>query len=223
MQPTDRFDLFRGHEPRIGVIYGTGPSLTPEIIEQTSHLRRFGANLTYRLGVDVVLGCNSQFWDHYYDDSLQYDCQRWTTRPIAKQGVWPEVSYIEERWEDGLSTDLAYICAHHGSGPQVVNLAMHYGCKVMLLVGWDMRYPGKVSDREYTGNRHYFGEYPKELQHWPRTGPNGELSGLIREMETINPSDYSIEIYNCTPGSAMKCFPFRSLSGYLSDSGLSKV
>jgi hypothetical protein len=88
----------------------------------------------------------------------------------------------------------------------MVNLALHYGAKVMLLVGWDMRY----SER-----RHYFGEYPEPLRHFPKTGPSGELTGLIREMETIKPEDYGIEIINCTPDSAMTCFPSLSLSDAL--------
>lgn len=172
-----------------------------------SHLRKFGANLTYRLGVDVALGCNHQFWRHYESDAARYvNVARWTTRPELR-GVYPWLRYIEERWEPGLSTDRRYICAHHGSGPQVLNLALHYGCEVMLLIGWDMRFSGKVDNRTYQAPRHYFGEYPEPLQHWPRTGPNGEMTGLIREMETIDPADYGIEIVNCTPGSALRHFP----------------
>ncbi len=190
------FDLFEVDEPRIGVVIGTGPSLTNEQLKKVSHLRRFGANRAFEFDIDVVHGCNYQFWDYYWPRVKDYKCQKWTTRPEL-EGKYEGLNYIEERWEPGLSTDKNYICAHHGTGPQVLNLALHYGCEKIILIGWDMR---------YLERRHYFGEYPSALQHWPRTGPRGEFTGLIKEMETIRPEDYGIEIINCTPGSAMTCF-----------------
>lgn len=203
----------RIYEGETAAIIGTGPSLTDSQLEQVSHLRKFGVNNAFRLGLDVHLACNWQWWDRYWPEISDYDCYKWTPRLASAENYG--LNYIEERWEDGLSTDPSYICAHHGSGPQIVNLALHYGIKKMILIGWDMRYPGKVNNRQYTGKRHYFGEYEKELQHWPRTGPNGELAGLIKEMETIYPEDYGIEIINCTPGSAMTCFPMGELSDHI--------
>jgi hypothetical protein len=125
--------------------------------------------------------------------------------------MYPGLQYIREEWMPGLSTDKNYIAAHHGTGPQVVNLALHYGCKVMILIGWDMRFPGKINRRTFTGKRHFFGEDALTEKHWPMTGPNGECDGLIAEMATIDPADYDIEIINCTPESAMRCFPMMSL------------
>ena len=74
-----------------------------------------------------------------------------------------------------------------------------------------MRFNGKRGQRDYE-RRRYLGEDPLTENHWPRTGENGELSGLIIEMETIKPEDYGIEIINCTPGSSMKCFPMGDLN-----------
>lgn len=200
--------MFQPGESRIGVVIGTGPSLTAEQVAHAKQFRTFGVNKAFEFDVDVLVGCNTQFWNYYWKDVQGLRCHKWTTRPEL-EGVYPGLSYIQERWEDGLSTDPAYICAHHGSGPQAVNMALHYGCDTILLIGWDMRHQGK---------RHYFdnGEYPEPLQHFTRNlGPNGELVGLIAEMETIDPKDYGIEIYNCTPGSALTCFPSRSISEFL--------
>lgn len=204
------FDLFTDAELRLGIILGTGPSLTPDVIEKIKPYRRFGANRSFQYNCDVIAGCNHQFWHHYWPQIKGLPCHKWTTRPELK-GQYPGLQYIEERWIDGLSTDNRYIAAHHGTGPQVVNLALHYGCKIMILVGWDMRFPGKVDRRRYTEPRHFFGEDPLTSNHWPMTGTNGELTGLIKEMETIKPEDYGIEIINCTPDSAMTCFPMMDL------------
>ncbi|MFV1983008.1 MAG: hypothetical protein ACC657_05645 [Thiohalomonadales bacterium] len=213
MHTKNRFKLFSENEPRIGIIIGTGFSLTIEQIQQVRHLKLFGINKAYQFDVDVMLACNSEFWDHYWFDIAKYKCHKWTPRLNSAKKY--NLNYIEEVWQEGLSTNNNFIHAHHGSGPQILNIALHYGVTKMALIGWDMRYPGKISDRQYEEKRHYFGEYPKELQHWPRTSENGNLSGLIREVETIKPHDYGIEIINCTKDSALTCFPYQSLSEFL--------
>ena len=198
------------------IICGTGPSVTEHVIDLCNKakaegkVRLFGINLSYQyFDVDVMNACNYQFYDYYYprDEKLRNGkFDKWTTRPELK-GKYPTVEYIEEIWIPGFSTDPSKISAHHGSSAQAMNLALHYGIKRQLLIGFDMRHKDK---------RHYFGEYPEPMRHITRNlGPDGELIGLIKEMETIKPEDYDIEIINCTPGSAMTCFPMGRLEDYL--------
>ena len=188
-------------------VIGTGPSVTPEVIRLVNSVKGkillCGANNSiFDFDLDVHHACNFQWQDEYAEQVKDYPCDKWTTRPESAK-KYPWLKYIEERWIPGISTDHNYIAAHHGTGPQVLNLAYHYGCRRFFLVGWDMRHRRK---------RHYFGEYPPPLLHYTRNlGPDGELIGLIKEMETINPSDYGIEIYNCTPDSALTHFPFMDL------------
>ena len=219
MHSRNRFKLFSETEAKIGFIVGTGPSLTEIVLEQIKPYRKFGVNNAYQVcDLDVHLACNIEWWDTYHDDIASHRCDKWTWDHATAERY--RINYIRGEWGDGLSTDPNVIHYHHGSGPQMVNLALHYGCEVMVLVGWDMRYPPGEK-------RHYFGEYPAHLQHWPRTGPNGEMEGLIKEMETIKPEDYGIQIINCTPDSALTCFPMmdlsRFISEYLSDSNASKA
>ena len=199
------------------IIVGTGPSLTPEVIQTAAKaqkegkVRLFGMNMAFSvLDLDLLHGCNIAFWDHYWPEVKDLRCHKWTTRPELK-GKYSGLNYIQERWEDCLSTDPSYITAHHGSSAQAMGLAYHYGIKTMLLVGFDMRFPGKVNRHHYNESRHFHDETPLTSQHWPMTGPNGELDGLIREFVTINPERLGIEIINCTPGSAMTCFPMMDL------------
>lgn len=198
------------------IICGTGPSITPEIINAVNRSghRVFGANRAWEIfsNCDVVHGCNYQFWDHYWPEIKDQPFDMWTSRPEL-EGKYPGLEYIEERWEDGLSTEQHWISAHHGTGPQLVNIAYLYGCTRLLLVGWDMRYWGKTGPSTYT-RRRYLDEDPLTINHWPRTGPNGEQTGLIKEMETIHPEDYGIEIINCTVDSAMRCFEMGDLEDY---------
>jgi len=203
----------RKYEGDTAIVCGTGPSITPEIIKavDNSGHRVFGANRAWEIfKCDVVHGCNYQFWDHHWPQIKDQPFDKWTTRPEL-EGKYPGLNYIEERWEDGLSTEQNWISAHHGTGPQLVNIAYLYGCTRLLLVGWDMRYLGKTGPSTYT-RRRYLDEDPLTLNHWPRTGEKGEHTGLIKEMETIHPEDYGIEIINCTKDSAMHCFPMGDLN-----------
>ena len=225
MHTSKRFKLFSENEPRVGFIIGTGPSLSDDQLQAVAPYRKFGVNNAFQwCDLDVHLACNIEWWNHYHADIKPHNCDKWTwdSDTAKKYGI----NYIQGRWGEGLSTDQNYIYYHHGAGPQMVNLALHYGCEVIALLGWDMHYPGKIDNKTYLQPRHRHGEYPKQLQHWPQTGPNGEFTGLIKEMETINPMDYGIEIINVTQGSALKCFPmmdlYQFISVYLSDSNASK-
>ena len=177
------------------IIAGTGPSLTPEDIELCNQARQAGvvrilsANRAHELfDTDVFHACNWQFYNEYYDLLKDKPCDKWTTRPELKN-KYEGVKYIEERWADGLSKDPSYIHAHHGTGPQLVNIAYLYGCTRLILIGWDMRYPGKLDDtnKNYSEPRHFFGEDVLTERHWSRTDAQGRKFGLIREMETIKP------------------------------------
>lgn len=223
----DIFDSFQDRD-RVGVIVGTGPSLTEqqcERISQASIAKKcivFAINLSFAHVVSQVLtATNKEFWYHYWTVILDYQqtfpLHCWT--PYRPSADYFNINYIEERNALGLSIDKTYVHHHHGSGPIAVNLAYHYGCKKILLVGWDMRYPKGYNGHTKTigqGKRHFFGEYPPVMQHWTKNiGPNGEIVGLIKEMETIKPADYGIEIINCTPGSALTCFPMADLKDVL--------
>ncbi len=187
----------------IGVVLGTGPSLAE--VTNLDGLRVFGINNTYRdFELDVWTACDPQWWDVYGWETRYIEADRWHwDEDIAQRyGAW----YIEGRWCDGLSLDPSYIHYGHSSGYQALNLAVHYGCNPILLVGYDMR---------YNGQRHYFkdlsdmpGEYPVQLRKW------STFEGLIQCYETISKQQGLPAIINCTPGSALQCFPFDELSNF---------
>jgi hypothetical protein len=203
------------------VIIGTGPSLTADAIDQikASNLPKFGCNRVFEVFDDLtaLLGCNYEFWDHYWPDVKRLSCDLWTSHP--KSNAVPPLKYIEGRWRDGLSTDPDYVHYGHSSGYQLVNLALHYGVDEFVLIGYDLRFPKGYDGQKRIagGNRHFFGEYPRRLQHWTRfnIGENGELNGLLDCYRTINPEDYGIRIINCSLGSALDFFEVGSLPEWL--------
>lgn len=91
------------------------------------------------------------------------------------------------------------------SGYQAINLGYLAGAARALLVGYSMRL---LDD----GRAHWFGDHPI------KTHPAIFSSMLqhFRKLSRKAPRDF--EIVNATEGSALDCFPRRSLESALSDS-----
>ena len=194
-------------------LIGTGPSLAPAQIA-TARRRGFslaGVNNVWEIVPDlrVLYCCNTGWWDRYWCDALRdHPASKWTqSREAAdKYGL----NWTAERNAPGLSTNPSYIHHGHGSGYSLLNLVYLMGAARILLLGYDLRYAsdycGKAR-RVGSSPRHFFGEYPESLQHWPsvkvKDGVHVELLDLYRSVADQG----LVEIVNCTPGSAIDCFP----------------
>lgn len=209
----------------IGVLIGTGPSITSEQIEfiRSKKCRVFTVNNAYQLinEADVHVSCNNDWWEYYWpkDKVLR-------TMPATKY-TWYQyianqynITYIKAIVKDGLSTDPRIIHINHGSSPMGINIAVHYGIKKLLLIGHDMKFSPDYNGRAKkvgSKSRHFFGEYPKELQHFPSVkvglSSPGVLDGLIEAYKKMIPDlrKMRMEVINCTPKSALKCFPLSTL------------
>jgi hypothetical protein len=94
---------------------------------------------------------------------------------------------------EGFSYDQRQIHYGQNSGFQAINLAILFGARRIVLVGFDMRNIGN--------KRHFFGDHPKELRN---TDPSGFVRNFDRAARNL-PVD--VHIINATPDSALKCFP----------------
>jgi len=180
----------------------------------------FGMNLIYQdiLTLDVFVSCNIEFYAHYWNRGLsdypntKCDMWHWDEVTCEKYGL----KHAKGIWQDGFSKHKGVVHLGHSSGFQCPGIAYtEYDCRRLLLLGYDMRY-----DENYDGKarhigetpRHYFGEYPPDLQHWPSVQvKNGVHVGLIAQFEKVKEINTDLEIINCSPGSAMTCFPMMSL------------
>lgn len=191
------------------VCIGTGPSLTKDQIDSARDrgFRLFGCNLAYELCPDLELlyGCNAKWWDTYYDEVKGLPCEKWTTNLQAACKY--KIHWMGERFGRGLCEEPKIIHHGHGSGYSLVGMAHKKGAKRIYLLGYDLKYApdydGK-SQRIGSEPRHFFGEYPPELQHWPsvkvESGVHVELVDLYRSIHEQG----LVEIINCTPGSALE-------------------
>lgn len=220
-------EKFRDYSKYIGVIIGTGPSINEEQIEYVKKARKedkcriITINNSYKLiDPDIHFACNYQWWDYYFKNDprlseLKEKVDMWTWNEDTAKRY--KINHVPGRWKDGLSTDPNWIHFGHGSGYEGLGVAYHYKFHTILLLGYDMRFPKNYNGpkKQAGGNRHYFGEYPKTLQHWSvspsSVDKNGVLIGLIKMYETINCRQLGVNIVNCTVGSALKVFPLSTL------------
>jgi hypothetical protein len=216
------------------VILGTGPGLTEDAMSRVAGARRlgrvrvFGMNNTfqhYRGDMDVFTACDPAWWRRYGDDfNIYRSAPRVNTvdgrrerHPLAYH--WDanvcrdhDLTYVEGRWGDGLSTNPDYIHYGHSSGYQLINLAVLHGCRRILLCGFDMQYRAGAPRHYFNGLSGDPGEYPAELRKW------STFTGLLACYKTIADQmavTKAFEIINCTPNSAMSWFPLRPLENYL--------
>ena len=145
----------------------------------------------------MLYACDPDWWE-VYQGAREFAGERWTQDEEAAQ-TWG-LHYAPSANEAGLCLDGS--CIHRGGngGYQAINLAVAFGAARILLLGYDMR----LGD---DGRRHWHGNHPGGLhkasryEEWvPR------FASMLPDLERAG-----AEVLNCTPGSALACFPMASL------------
>lgn len=199
---------------------GTGPSLTLEQVESARQkgFHLFGCNNIHQIVPDlaVLFATNEQWWDFYWtrpDGPRLHSCEKWTNNQDAAARY--RLNYIGSRDAQGLSNTPSRVHHGHSSGFCLLNLAYLMGAERIVLLGYDMRYApdyNGASRNVGSGPRHYFGEYPSALQHWPKVSvQEGVHIQLVQQYRSVAEQGL-VEVINCTPGSAIDCFPMKEIN-----------
>ena len=191
---------------------GTGPSLTAAQIQSARDkgFRLYACNDAHRLAPDAALlfACNWQWWDARWQEVKDLPCEKWTTRKESAEKYG--INFIDEVDAPGLSQDPNVLHHGHSSGFQLLGMAYRNGAKRIILLGYDMKYAPDYDGKARqvgSGPRHFFGEYEKALEHWPSVSvKDGVHVQLVRQYESVAKQGL-VEIVNCTPDSAIRCFP----------------
>jgi hypothetical protein len=196
-------------------VVGTGPTLTPKQID-TARRKGFalaGCNNVWQIVPDlaVLYACNLGWWRHYWGPDLAaHPASKWTTNAQAAREFG--VNWIREKpgYGEGLSKDPTVINHGHGSGFSLLNLVYLMGATRIVLLGYNLKYAPDYDGRgRRIGSepRHYFGEYPPELQHWPHQRVQGGVHVELLGLYAAVADQRAVQIINCTPDSALTCFP----------------
>lgn len=187
---------------RTCVVAASGPSLTDaqaEAIEANQQCTCIVTNTSYQkfLAPDVVYGCDFLWWkvnmqavkDHYRGNSF---VRYWTQDRAAAERFG--LNYVRHESREGLGRTALRTGGNSGYG--AVNLAYLFGAKRILLIGFDMKEGPK-------GEKHWHPDHPKPLvqkqqfHEWIH-----KFKALADDLKAAG-----VEVINCTPGSALKCFP----------------
>ena len=188
------------------MVLASGPSLTLDQVEivERAPVKTIAVNSTWRLiDADVLYACDYLWWKV---------CIAEFKAAKRRSAMWTQDRSAAERWglnwvrqdsRPGLGNP--GLRTNGNSGMGAINLAYLFGARRILLLGMDMKLGPK-------GEKHWHGDHPKPL-----------VQGLVFNDWIHKARDLTkglkaekIEVINCTPGSALQCFPMGDLEKELS-------
>lgn len=193
-------------------ILGGGPSLTPEQIECLRARREESRNAARVIALNTQLQLAPWADLHFFVDSKwwRWHCGAEWYRGFAGVRVTLENPKICARepgiralknygLEPGLCRVRDGVHTGNNAGYMAINFAVHLGARRILLLGFDMR--------PVQGRTHWFGDHPSP------TDPGVYAKDMLPAFATlVKPlKQAKVEVLNCTPGSALSCFPSMGL------------
>lgn len=169
--------------------------MTPADVDAVrGRARVIAINDAHRLApfADVLYACDGRWWNHYKGvpefAGLKYGL-------TVKAGHWPGVQRLRNTGRTGLERDPSGVRTGMNSGSQAINLAIHFGARRILLLGYDMK--------RGTAGGHWFGEHPIPL----RSGsPYGDFRACFQLM--VEPlRELGVQVLNCSRDTALRAFP----------------
>jgi hypothetical protein len=191
------------------LVLGSGPSLNQADVDYArAHVdHTVAVNGSYKLAPDAtcLYAADAKFWgwhrgcvaDHKVG-SESYPAFTGALKYCMSRTPWyPDVQILRRGTQHGLMSDPGKVSLGHNGVYQAINVAVHFGATTIVLLGVDMQ-----ADRR---GKHFHADHPD------RSMPPFSVC-IARFASLVEPLAYlGIGIVNCTPGSALKCFPMASL------------
>ena len=182
-------------------ILATGPSLTPQqcSIVAAAGLPAIAINDSFRLAPDAAMlyAADGAWWTHHAQDALKFPGLKVTAQDSC---VFRQVLLLKPTGTEGFDPDPACLRTGGNSGYQAIHIAIHAGASRILLLGFDM---------SAAKGAHWFGKHPAPLRN---TVPSSYEAWKGRFPALAG---RGAEIINCTPGSALTCYPAQALEDAL--------
>lgn len=175
----------------------------PTLAAARGRVRLLAINDAYKLTpwADALYACDGDWWAAH-KGAADFPGQRWTQDFDAARR-W-SLAWVRSEARPGLSPDPRLIHQGSNSTYQGMNLLAHFGIVRVLLCGVDMKATG--------GKSHWFGDHPGHLRRTMNFARMmAAFAGAAADLKRRG-----IEVINCTPGSALRCFPDMELECALS-------
>ncbi len=178
-----------------------GPSLTQADVDACrGRARVIAVNDAYRLApwADVLYACDYQWW-RWHDGVPSFTGPKYAIDARARK--YPGVHLLQNTGTDGIESSPSGLRTGRNSGYQAINLAIHFGVRRILLLGYDLQRTG--------GRSHWFGDHPHGQ---PSLGLF--IPAFVALSKTLR--DLGVEIINCSRETALTCFPRQPIEVALS-------
>jgi len=184
----------RDWEGQTVAIFASGPSMSVAIAEQCRQLRTIAINnqaIDCAPWADIIYGSDLKWWRHYLPAVTHLPGRKISLeigQPIGGvEYLRPSTEVFDDR--------PCYLSTGANSGYAALCLAAKLGASRIFLHGYDM------GSRDGRMRRH---DYPAALNSKPR------FADWIPRFRLLAPvlARRGIEVVNCTPASALTCFPF---------------
>jgi hypothetical protein len=166
---------------RTAVVVGSGPSAATTPLELTvGRAKMIAVNSSWRLVPWAdVLYACDAVWWFHHNGAPDFPGHKYTSSPVSARKFGLEL----------------FNTTGSNSGLRAIRLAEKFGAMRILLVGFDMHVAGGVHWHDpHTGKMRNPGV--NQMTTW-----RGDFERSLRHFRA--------NIINCTPGSALKCFPFQ--------------
>ena len=187
-------------------ILGGGPSLQQLDIELLRGRRCIAVNGAFRLApwIDCMFFGDCRWLNQYGGGLSEWAGLKVTTCNQHRQR--PGIRVVKRRNSPyGLSRNSHVVGWNLSSGACAINLAVHFGVKRIVLLGFDMRIVGA----RHNWHDDYAPPPPKKNPYARFLKPFPFIKEGLNEL--------SIECLNATPGSALTLFPMVTLEEVLND------
>lgn len=184
--------------PKTTIILATGPSLTLQQVErvhqahQQKRVRVLVVNDAFRLApwADLLYAADAAWWHVNAQEALAFAGLKMTCDQMTP---FRQVKRIKQTGLDGYDPTPGCVRTGGNGGYQALHVTISEGAERVLLLGYDMK------------GTHYFGRHGPALRN---TDPD-TFKRWVARFPAL--SGRGAEIINCTPGSALTCFPTSQL------------
>lgn len=191
------------------IVAATGPSLTQEVAGALQNRTVLAINDAWRLipWAEVLYACDEAWWN-VHNGCSDFKGEKWSSHGDGHNEKMAcaerfGLNLVRGDHHDTFSLNPEKIHYGSNSGFQGINLAILFGAKRVVLVGFDMRVNGK---------RHFFGDHPAGLSN------QTDYTTWVPQFANAAKKLTGVEIVNATPGSALTCFKMMGLDDALSAS-----
>lgn len=187
---------------RTVAVLASGLSMTAAVAEavRAAGVPAVVTNDTFELApwADMLVANDATWWVNRAQDALKFPGLKVSANDNCR---FPQVLGLRSTGSEGFDPDPECVRTGGNSGQTAAHIVAQGCARCILLCGFDMR-PG-----------HWHRDHPKPL----RNAKPPTYTKWIRRFGifAVEMQKLGIEVLNCTPRSALKCFPFVSLENAL--------